>query len=309
MTIRIGIISNSDTFIPLAYTLAAQQLQVYLFYSPSPDDFINQKVHGFAKQCPIPLEEEKNSAKDLYRWLLAGKYDACFIIGYKYLIRLEKLSGCVTPLFNVHFGPLPAFRGSVPIFWQLKQGVEKLGLAIHRLSPKFDDGPVVWAKETYNLPHYNYQLVNLLFSQLCVEGVFFVLSCMMSKMPLPEIKQTSSVAAYQKKPGLNDVLVNWQQMEATEICNLVRACNPWNKGAVSIFKGQEVKLMDATIVNSIEKVSATEAAGKIVNIGEFLHIQCKDDKILNVNMLFFQDSFIPAYQCKHLGLVKGQKLG
>jgi methionyl-tRNA formyltransferase len=304
---RVGIISDSDSLIPLVYTLAAQKLQVYLFYSSSPDQYINQKVSGFVKQFHIPLTEEKNYREDLYQWLIAGNYDACFVIGYKHLIHLKQLNGCSTPLFNIHFGPLPSFKGPVPIFWQLKQGVEKLGLVIHRLSQKFDEGPVVWKKETDNLPHYNFQLVKQLFSQLCVEGVFYILQVLMNKIPLPVIDNTTQIAAYQKRPELKDVLINWQLMEAKEIHNLIRAGNPWNKGAASFFKGQELKLMDAVIIDAEKTMDYR--GGSIVNDENCLHIICCDGKIINVNMVFYNDCFIPGYLCKQWGLVKGQKLG
>jgi len=305
---HIGIISDSDSLIPLVYTLAAQKLQVYLFYSPSQDNFINQKVLGFVKQFQIPITEEKNSKQDLYQWLIAGKYDACFILGYKHLIQLNRLNGCSTPLFNIHFGPLPSFKGPVPIFWQLKKGNKKLGLVIHVLTQKFDEGQVIWTKDIDNLPHYNFQVVKQLFSQHCVEGVFFILRILINKLPLTYIDNSTSVAAYQKRPELKDVLIDWKEMTATEIHNLIRAGNPWNKGAASFFKGQELKLMDATMIDNGQPTT-NSAGGTIVNDDNCLHIICSDGKVINLNMVFFNDCFIPAYHCKHWGLVKGQKLG
>ncbi|MEL7588571.1 MAG: formyltransferase family protein [Prolixibacteraceae bacterium] len=302
---RTGIISDSDSLIPLVYTLAAQKLQVYLFYSASQDAFTNQSVREFAGQNHIPMTEERNKDHDLYAWLNKGAFDICFVIGYRYLIKLNKISRPI-PVFNIHFGPLPSFRGPVPLFWQLKRGVEKIGLTIHRLTERFDDGPVVWMKEVNNQPHYNYKLVSRLFSQLCVEGVFFILRLMMAGLPVPVIDRSSIVPAYQKRPGLNDVKINWQQMDALAICNLVRACNPWNKGAICFFKNQEVKLMDAGLINPKENQTGADA-GSIVDDNECLRICCKDGKNLTVNMLFFQDSFVPAYQAKCLGFQRGDR--
>lgn len=304
---KIGIISDSDCLIPLAYTLAAQKLQVYLYYSPSEDEFTNQKVRAFAKQAAVSLAEEKNKDHDLYQWLLKGAFNACFVIGYKYLIRLNRLGNCSTQLFNIHFGPLPSFRGPVPVFWQLKQGPEKIGLSIHRLTEKFDDGPVVWMKETENRSYYNCRLVNQLFSQMCIEGAFYVLTCLKGGIPLANIDRSRITPAYHRRPVLNDVLVNWQQMGAAEICNLVRAGNPWNKGAITSFNGQEVKLMDATIISARQSEPVT--AGSIVQDEHVLHIGCQDGNILNVNMLFYQECFVPTYQCRQLGLTKNSRLG
>jgi len=306
---RIGIVSNSDSFIPMAYTLAMQQLQVYIFLSPAKDHFVQQKVMEFVQQTKLPFAEERNADKDLYTWLQKGNYDVCFVLGYPHLIRLEKLKSCPTRLFNIHFGPLPGFKGPVPVFWQLKKGVDKIGLSIHHLSQKFDDGALVWSKTTDNLPHYNYQLANQVLSQLCVEGVFFIVRLLMNKLPIPEIPANPAQAAYQKRPGLNDVLINWETMEAPEICNLVRACNPWNKGAVSLFQQQEIKLMDATISNYELTWPEHLAPGTIIHIDQSLHILCKNNKAIQVNMLFLNDCFVPAYQCNYWGLLKETRLG
>lgn len=304
---RIGIISNTDSFIPFTYTLAAQGLPVHVFFSPAPDQFVNQKVAAFIQQTKIPFTEEKNAAQDIYQWLKKGNYDVCFILGYSHLIRLDRLKASPTRLFNIHFGPLPGFRGPVPVFWQLKSGTGKVGLAIHQVSEKFDDGPVVWTKSVPDLPHYNYQSVNDVLSQLSVEGVFYILNLLMQGLPLPYVNTADAPMAYHKRPGLNEVLINWDKMNAVEICNLVRAGNPWNKGALSFFKGQEVKLMDAVIIHhgAVEEYTA----GTIVSDQECLHIYCKDGEIINVNMMFFNNAFLPGYLAKTIGLVNGEKFG
>lgn len=306
---RVGIITNSDLFIPLTYTLAAQKLQVYIFYATSPDDLTNHKVKAYIKEARLPFTEQKNNSNAIYQWLLQGGYDACFVFGYDKLIDLSRLKNCTTQLFNIHFGPLPAFKGPSPVFWQLKYGVKKVGLAIHRLSDKFDKGAVVWTKETDNLPHDNYTSINQKLSNLCMEGVFYILSLISSKLPVPVTNSKDTASAYQKRPALSDVLINWPQMSATEICNLVRACNPWNKGALTLFKGYEIKLMDARIINHNYNLSGLVKAGTIMCAGVFFHIYCSDGEVINVNMLFLNDCFVPAYQCGLWGFSEGEILG
>ena len=306
---RIGIIHNADLHIPLAYTLVAQKLQVYTFFSPSADGLINQKVYGFAAQYNLPLTEEKNNTEDLYRWLAKGNFDVCFILGYNKLINLQRLENCKTDIFNIHFGPLPAYKGAVPVFWQLKKGNLTVGLAIHRLSAKFDDGPVVWEKYTENLPQHNYQTLHLLFAQQCVEGAFYILNLLAQKLPLPNLSKKGAITGYQKRPTLADVMIDWKTMPATEICNLVRACNPWNKGALSLFKGTEIKLLDARVITPTYQPPENVLPGTIVNDAETLHLICKDGHVMETNTIYLNDSFIPTYQAKQWGLLKGEKLG
>jgi methionyl-tRNA formyltransferase len=310
--IKVGLIGNSDAFIPTAYTIASAlkgQVHVFVFYSPTPDVSINHKVDGFIRQTGIPCTVEADADRDIYEWLNKGSFDACFILGYPYFIRLKRLKALHTSLFNIHFGPLPAFKGPSPVFWQLKKGEAKLGVVIHRLTDVVDAGPVVWRKDSANLPHYNYRLVYQLFSQLCVEGVFFILSALIYQIPLePVITPQGLITSHHQRPALNDILINWQTMGAWEVCNLIRACNPWNKGAISFFNQQEIKLIDGYVADHLVAAADT-VPGSILFNQEYLSVCCHDSILINITMLYLDDYYLPARWCKHAGFTIGQKLG
>ena len=131
----------------------------------------------------------------------------------------------------------------------------------------------------------------------------------MNSLPVAEITKPEVKPGYQKRPVLQDVLINWQQMSAVEICNLVRACNPWNKGAMTFLTGQEIKILDAVVVSNITIPSEYQKAGTIVQNDDKLLFYCSDGQAISSNMLFFNDAFIAAYQCKYWGLTVGLQLG
>jgi methionyl-tRNA formyltransferase len=300
---RIGIISNSDQFIPLAYTLANNSLQVCIFFTPGEDSYVHQKVSAFASASRLPLVNGKE-VEDVYTWISQFKPDVVFVYGFRHLLDVTKFSGI--PVFNIHPGALPSFRGPVPVFWQLKKGVSHLTLSIHVLSSRFDDGTVVWMQRIPDQPHYNYALVHHVFSQLVIEGVYFILHALAAKLPLPAITDPSGMPpAYHKRPVSEDVLINWEQMPATVICNLVRACNPWNKGASTILDGQEVKLMDAMQTG----METTLSPGTVSREGTHLLIATADQQLLHINMLQLHDTFVPAYQAAYYGIEPGKRLG
>ena len=299
---KIGIISNSDLFIPLAGALVAQQQQVYLFFSRSTDAYINQKVEHYIKISKFSMVQEDDHGHNLYNWRTDSKLDACFVLGYSKLIREDVLKRYGSQLFNVHFGLLPEFKGPTPVFWQLKQGIPKLGLSIHRLTSKFDDGSIVWHKEIHNQDYFNYKYVEQLFGNICIEGVFFLLSLMLQKLPVLEIQSKGGVPSYHSKPKMEDVLIHWNSMKAQEICSLVKACNPWNKGALTFYKGQEVKILDARVVINEDN----DTAGTMVALGDMLKVKCCDgSNAVEINMLYFMDSYFPAYCLAELGFKIG----
>jgi len=60
---------------------------------------------------------------------------ACPFILKKPLLSLPPL-GCI----NIHHAPLPRYRGMMPTFWQLYHGESSVGLTIHYMSEKLDNG-------------------------------------------------------------------------------------------------------------------------------------------------------------------------
>lgn len=300
---RIAIISNSDQFIPLAYTLAKQHLQVCIFLAPPEDPFVHRKAVTFCQTVNIPVKIEETPA-DVYEWMEYVHPDVLFVIGYRQLLDVSHKAMQDIPSFNIHPGPLPAFRGPVPVFWQLKKGIPSLGMTIHHLSSRFDGGTIVWRREIPDQPHYNYGLVHQVFSHLAVEGVLFILDMLARKLPLPVIDKASVRETYHKRPGLKDVSVNWQEMTAVEICNLVRACNPWNKGALTIFNGQEMKMMDARLIEG----NTERAPGTVINLKEKICIASTDGKLISTDMFFFNDCFLPSYYLAAYGITDGAQL-
>ncbi|PWV56598.1 methionyl-tRNA formyltransferase [Chitinophaga sp. S165] len=301
---RIGIISNCDLFIPMAYTLANQGLQVCIFYAPSEDPIVHQKVNGFIQASKLPSRYETNPADDVYDWLKDTQPETVFVCGYRHLLDVTRFSG--VPAYNIHPGPLPSFRGPSPAFWQLKTGQPTLGFTIHELSSRFDAGKVVWTRSIANLPQYHYGMVQQLCSQLCVEGVAIILNALRQLAPFPEIAATEgTTGAYHKRPQLKDVLIDWGKMDALEICNLIRACNPWNKGALTVFQGQEVKLMDGMVT----ELQTAHPPGTIMVRGDGLYIACAGGKSIKSNMLYMHDGYLPSYHTSIYGLNHGVRLG
>ncbi len=60
---------------------------------------------------------------------------ACPYILKKALLSLPPM-GCI----NIHHAPLPRYRGMMPTFWQLYHGESSVGLTIHYMSEKLDEG-------------------------------------------------------------------------------------------------------------------------------------------------------------------------
>jgi methionyl-tRNA formyltransferase len=47
--------------------------------------------------------------------------------------------GCV----NLHCGKLPEYRGAPPCFWELYNGERQVGVTVHRVTERLDEGPIL----------------------------------------------------------------------------------------------------------------------------------------------------------------------
>jgi methionyl-tRNA formyltransferase len=67
---------------------------------------------------------------------------ACPYILKEALLKTPPL-GCV----NMHHAPLPRYKGMMPTFWQMYHGEKKVGITIHTMTAKIDEGEALFQGE------------------------------------------------------------------------------------------------------------------------------------------------------------------
>ena len=276
---------------------------LYVGKTADPNQNPSQTV-SFCNAAGIELtfEHEKD---DLYNWQQLNQPDIIFFIGYSHVVKTTRLTDVKWGIYNVHFGLLPQFRGPAPVFWQLRNGLKEIGLVIHRLIDKLDSGPVIWQYKTLNEPHFSYDYVHQLFGNLYVKGILQILDSISAGKRLPEIEQDECKAAYYERPQLKDIMISWDTMEAKEITDVIKACNSWNMGALTLINGSELKILDATVTIS-NKMYHTP--GTIVLNNNFgFGVACKGGKLLNINYFKINDCYAPGRFAGKYGLNTGQR--
>ena len=73
--------------------------------------------------------------------------DLIVSVACPYILK-ERLLG-VPPLgcINIHHAPLPRYKGMMPTFWQMYYGEDSVGLTIHSMSEKIDEGSALLQEE------------------------------------------------------------------------------------------------------------------------------------------------------------------
>jgi len=87
-------------------------------------------------------EDDVNGRRFLEK---AGEWDldliisvAASVIFKEELLTLPK-NGCL----NIHNGKLPKYRGMMPVFWQVYHGETEIGITVHEMNVKIDDGRIL----------------------------------------------------------------------------------------------------------------------------------------------------------------------
>jgi len=132
-------------------TLARQMLGFY-----GPRLFVTQGVrytyrmvagHTIESLCGkygIPVEKPDNvNNEDFLQRLRALAPDLVISVAApqifrKPLIELPRL-GCI----NIHSAILPAYRGLMPVFWAMYHGEREIGLSVHYINERIDEGPLI----------------------------------------------------------------------------------------------------------------------------------------------------------------------
>jgi len=125
--------------------------------------------------------------------------------------------------FNIHPSMLPAYRGPVPLFWQLRSAEKNLGVTLHRMTNKFDAGDIVKQKSVL-LPDGVTQLeVSNTFAKAACG---LLTECISDSDPdhFMQTPQNENLASYQTFPDAGDYVVNIQ-WSAQRMYNFICANN------------------------------------------------------------------------------------
>ena len=115
---------------------------------PAPD---NGRAHSIAQLCRvhgIRYEEVKdpNSAGFL-AGLKERAPDLIVSVACPYILKDAVLRSAPLGCINIHNAPLPKYKGMMPVFWQMYHGESKIGITIHYMAAKVDEGDAILQDE------------------------------------------------------------------------------------------------------------------------------------------------------------------
>ncbi len=168
-------------------------------------------------------------------------------------------------LIVFHDSILPAYRGFNPLVTALIKGDDKIGVTALWANAAYDAGDIIFqAAREISYPIKIADAIELV-TTCYVELALRVCEHIKSGQVLPANPQDHSAASYSIWRDNEDYRINWDD-SADNICRFIDAVGfPYN-GAVSFVGDEEVKILDAMVVEDFPIVNRT--AGKVFQLGE-----------------------------------------
>jgi methionyl-tRNA formyltransferase len=306
---RIAVLCN-DT---LGITAIRQMIQEKLVTAVGSADVspeINFLLQHLCNNAGVPFQSfsKQQLGPMLSAWLELHHPDVVLVKTFPWKIPSGLLKIPAHGFINFHYAPLPEWRGSNPLFWMLKNRAETGGVTIHRMDENFDSGDILLSQP---LPLAGINSFGMLKSHLAFVGLTMMGPLLNGLLQgtLKPVKQNTSNANWYARPQPADLSIQWKTMTASEVQALVRACNPWNKGAVTNYKGWTFGITDCSLLP--DKAPEGTIPGTLLALDEMkgMLIACSDGKLLKAEVVYSEEGFFPGFRMKDFGLVAGEILG
>ncbi len=165
---------------------------------------------------------------------------ACFSRHIPHVILQLPEYGCL----NVHPSLLPANRGPLPLFWDLREGRVTTGVTIHEIEEKMDRGAIL-AQETFSIPDgISYEQLEArcaeLGGKLLAQTVQAVCEGRARRVPQDETK-----SSYRSFPTAEDFLVDPSSWSARHLYNFIRGVRNWESPIVLQMADEQLLAHDA----------------------------------------------------------------
>ncbi len=262
-----------------------------------------EELHFFCKQQGITIRTftKQNLLKDMKEWVTFYKPDAVLVLTFSYLIPEELLTLPPKGFINFHFGLLPAYRGANAIFWEIKNREKYGAISAHQMTRELDKGSIILMQKIDLAEDDTYGSHMNKLAQVAPSVVGRVIGLLQSNET--GVVQNELEAKYYPKPKLADVLIDWTK-SPDEIISLINACNPWNKGAITLLNGTPVKIIHGVKTETTNKIG--HSPGIIIKITkEGLWVACGNDQQLLVSTIFVNNEFLNGYYMPRAGFVPG----
>lgn len=255
---------------------------------------------------PVVELDKETFADRLREAIEENEINLGLVMTFPYKIPSSVYNLPVKGFYNFQPGPLPQYRGSDPVFQQLKNKEKHAGVTVHQLDEGINTGPLVMNEMLKIDPSDTYGMLTTKLSDLAAKLTGILIKLVSFEVSVSSRPQDETKAKYFKRQQAEDIIINWQTMDADSIIALINACNPWNKGAVTKINNQVIRLLDAEKlpVNSFPQ----KEPGYILAIEENgITISTIHNEAIIVRIIYTDKGFLRAYRLGQSDVATGHR--
>ena len=217
---------------------------------------------------PVKVAKEMDTIR---RWAP----ELLVLVGYTQIIRRSIIDIAPRGAINLHGGKLPHYRGASTLNWMIINGETEGGVSIIQVDEGIDTGDVL-AEERFGIgPDDTIRDVLRRSLEIFPPMLVRVLKEMESGT-LTRTRQDPKAGRTWPKRHPADGVLNWSQMTAEQVHNMVRALTRPYPGAFSHLDGRKVFLWRSRVTGETE----TGLPGRVIDRRESICvIACKDRPI------------------------------
>lgn len=287
---KVVLFGNSNMAVPALQVLIERQACAGVVV-PNYDHGANHMLQHYAKQYGIPVlvAERKTLSEQLKAFLKQLNTDAGLVVTFPFKIPEAILTIPAHGFFNVHPAQLPAYRGSDPLFWQIRNREEKGSIVVHKMNAAIDQGPILFELD---VPISTKDTYGMHFMALQSQTISVINQWMsLSDEALSSGGVEQSGGKYWPKPTANDFRIQWTEMKAADVQALVNATNPRYQGAVTYLGQIEVRLLSVEVTTTSNE-GITPGTLTKVDGDPLPQIQCVDQKTLRLKVVMMEEGIL-----------------
>lgn len=306
---RVAVLCNDRLALP-ALQLLSQNRLIVAAGIPGHVSEATEVIRILCERSGVPAQlfRKENFAAALELWLKQHQPDVVLVKTFPWKIPAHLLAIPKFGFINFHYAPLPEFRGPSPLFWMIRNRAAEIGVSVHRMDDTFDTGDILIQKRV--------PLASQMTSGMCTAQLAFMGAEMTGELlhglQLSTLKvspQEHGKAGWYKRPGAEDLRIDWQGMDAAEVNALVKACNPWAKGAPASWNGWTFGITETTITAHPVSPGTPEGTVLAMDESQGMLIACRDGKSIRADVVYTEEGFFPGHRLSVFGLKPGDRLG
>ena len=275
--------------------------------APSTYTEFSESLSAYSEQYKFRFTsiDPENIDISLIEWINMINADVVFVFMFPKKIPTTVLQIPRHGFVNFHGGKLPQYRSPVPDFWTIRNGEKKGTLTAHFMDGNFDSGQI--------LNEVNVTITENETSGTLISKFGRVLSfCMERTIEEIEkgntgIQQDESHAHFYKKPKQDDLLCNFEVLNANQVHSLVCASIPQFKGAFVKIGNRPVRIQQTSLLQKQDQPLLKPGIIFIDRVKNELWIGCKNNTSIRIDVVDLFEGVFTGYRfAQYAGLRDGE---